>query len=148
MTGTISEGGLIVAVTVLPDYEVLVQVAHQAMEAVPAVSPTASEAERRRYYERRRSAGSKALDVYKPVIDELADMTQAAAFLGYVDAGTVRRKLWRHRKDGTPEWPAHDMKIARSPAWRYRTIVVHLAMSPGRGSPGIQRGPRQKKPAG
>jgi hypothetical protein len=76
----------------------------------------------------------------------MTDMSGAAVFLRYKDVGTVQKKKFRARKDGTPEWPEPDLVFGRSPGWRYRTIIVHLAMSPGRGSPGIPRGPRKTKP--
>jgi hypothetical protein len=93
----------------------------------------------------RRQAASKALDQWKPQIDQLTDMEGAAAFLGLAGADSVRRKRHRTRTDGTPEWPAEDKMFGRSPAWMFRTIVIHLAEAPGRGHPGMVRGPRKAK---
>jgi hypothetical protein len=165
---------VIVQVTVLPDYEVLVRAARAAITSIPPAPATASEAELRRYDkllrtligeaiadlatasaaerrhrdERARAAANRALDQWKPAIDELADISEAAAFLRFKDPGTITKKMQRTRHDGTPEWPEPDEMLGRSRGWTYRTIVREMAMAPGQGRPGIPRGPRQKKTAG
>jgi len=134
-----------VTATGLPGYEVLVQAARGAMAAVPPVSAAWGTLERTLYDGKRRKAASKALDQWAPAIDVLTDSAGAARFLGYKSAESVRRKVFRNRRDGTPEWPEHDEKYGRSRTWAYRTIVIHQAMAPGRGSAGITRGPRKNR---
>lgn len=86
-------------------------------------------------------AASRALDRWKPAIDQLTDQAGAAVFLGYTGgAGTVRRKRFRELADGTPEWPEPDRVFGRSPVWSYRKIILHLARAPGRGHPGATLG--------
>lgn len=83
--------------------------------------------------ERRRQAASRALDAWKPAIDELADFAAAARFLGVRDADTLRRRQFRVRLDGTRGWPGPDAELGASKGWYYRSIVLHEAMAPGRG---------------
>ena len=86
--------------------------------------------------------GDDALDAYAPQIDKLVDSAKAGPWVG-IKAGSISRKRQRTRVDGTPEWPAPDDTFGRSPVWSYRTLVVHLAAAPGRGHPGMARGPRK-----
>ena len=86
-------------------------------------------------------AANRALDRWKPAIDQPTDTAGAAAFLGYKNPATVTRMRApdRTRADGTPEWPAPDHRYGRSDVWRYRTIVLSRAAAPGRGHPGAPR---------
>lgn len=85
---------------------------------------------------------SRALDVYAPAIDQLADVTAAAEWLG-ISRASIYRERSRTRADGAPAWPASDATFGRSGAWRYRTLVLHRAGMPGQGSAGRGR-PRRK----
>lgn len=115
--------------TKLPDAAVLVEAAREAMRSVqgPPGDP--------KVIERRRKAASKALDGWAPAIDEVADLAAAATFLG-ARADSIRRRMWRARADGTPDWPPPDLELGQSKGWRYRTIVLHQAQMPGRGHRG------------
>jgi hypothetical protein len=165
---------VIVQVNVLPDCEVLVRAAREAITSMPAAPAsasaaemrlhdkelrtaigeaivdlaTANAAERRRRDERARAAANRALDQWKPAIDELADLTEAAAFLHFKDPGSITKRMQRTRLDGTPSWPEPDKTLGRSRGWTYRTIVREIAMAPGQGRPAIPRGPRKRKTAG
>jgi hypothetical protein len=91
-------------------------------------------------------AASKALDEYAPGIDQYVNTQGAAEFMGYADAGTVRRMRRRKRADGTAEWPAPDQEFGwqerhygpgpKWAVWKLRTIVLARAEAPGRGHPG------------
>lgn len=111
----------------LPSAQALIDVACEAMRAHPG-EPV--------------EAASQALDRWAPAIDQLADTSRAAAFLGYTSPHTVKRKRWRTRADGSPEWPKPEPgnTFGRSPAWPYRAIILHLAQAPGRGHPGMTLG--------
>lgn len=71
-------------------------------------------------------------------LDELLDAERAASWLGiatktvYVDSSRGR-------------WPAADLTLGRSRAWTRRTLVLHLAARPGRGTPGRPRVPRKPR---
>lgn len=80
----------------------------------------------------------RLLDQYAPEIDELADVSAAADWLG-ISASSIYRERSRQRADGSAAWPAPDAKFGRSGAWRYRTLVLHRAGMPGRGSAGRGR---------
>jgi hypothetical protein len=126
--------------TALPHADELIAAAKQAMEEaepLPA-NPAAATS-------KRRQAANRVLDQWKPAIDELTDPAGAAEFLGLAGRDSIRKKQFRTRIDGTPEWPEPDQRFGRSPAWAYRTIVIHLAEAPGRGHPGMVRGPRKAK---
>jgi hypothetical protein len=79
-----------------------------------------------------KTGGPTALDKYAPEIDQLTDTEGAGQFLGIKDR-SVRRSLGRIRADGTPEFAPPDQRFRRSPAWTYRTLVLHRAASPGPG---------------
>lgn len=84
-----------------------------------------------------RTRGPAALDAYAPAIDTLADTQTAAAWLGITPA-----TIYRHRRNpppGQPRWPQPDEIYGRSPAWTYRTLILHRAAMPGRGSAGRGR---------
>ena len=78
------------------------------------------------------------LDNYMPAIDELADVPTAAQWLG-ISPASIYRERSRRRADGAPAWPAADAKFGRSSAWKYRTLALHRAGMPGRGSAGRGR---------
>lgn len=158
---------MVVPATELPDYEVLVREAREAVAALLPIPPGASETEPLTDHQMRtaigraiaaglterdkaklRAVASKALDPWEPAIDELADISQAAEFLRYADPGSVLKRMQRTRQDDTPKWPEPDLQLGRSPGWSYRTLIVHLAMETGRGKPGVPRGPRKKTTAG
>lgn len=82
--------------------------------------------------------GPAALDVYAPAIDQLADVAAAAAWLG-VSRASIYRERSRTRADGAPAWPDADETAGRSGMWRYRTLVLHRASMPGKGSAGRGR---------
>lgn len=96
---------------------------------------------------KRRAAGNKFLDRYKPGIDQLTDISGAARFLGLKGPDSLRRRQFRKRADGTPDWPESDEVFGRSKAWTYRTIVLHQAEAPGRGHPGASLGRGRKTTA-
>jgi len=79
--------------------------------------------------------GPGALDRWMPWIDELTDIDGAARFLG-IQARSISRARLRIRADKTPEFPNPDRIFGRSPAWRFRTLVLARAASPGRGGSG------------
>jgi len=83
---------------------------------------------------------SRALDPWAPAVDELADAAAAARFLG-LKVTTVYMERWR----GT--WPPSDVPLGRSGLWRYRTLVLHRAQMPGRGSAGRGRPSRARTAA-
>lgn len=78
-------------------------------------------------------AASHALDRYAPAIDEQRDIRGIAAFLGLKSEHSLRRNKWRTRGDGTPAWPEPDGTYGGTDTWRLRTVVIHLAGSPGHG---------------
>lgn len=82
-----------------------------------------------------RAQGPKALDQYAPEIDELANMTEAAAFLG-IKPESLSRSRQKVRSDGSRYGPEPDRTFGRSPAWRYRSLVLHKVSAPGLGGSG------------
>lgn len=86
----------------------------------------------------------RALDAYAPGVDELIDAAAAAEWLG-ISVSSIYRERSRVRADGSPGWPEPDDKFGRSGAWRYRTLALHRATMPGRGSAGRGR-PRRTSP--
>lgn len=114
--------------TSLPEAAVLIEAARQAADETANLPGDPVKAA-----ERRRQAASRALDQWKPAIDELTDFTGAARFLGVRDAGTLRRRQFRVRLDGTKGWADPDAKLGGRKGWRLRTIVLHEALSPTRG---------------
>jgi hypothetical protein len=119
----------------LPDAKDLIAAARAAMADAQNI-PSAPAAAR----EKRRETANKVLDQWKPAIDELTDFAGAAAFLGLKGPDSLKRLKYSPRVDGTPGWPEPDQKFGRTPAWKYRTIVLHRAESPGRGHPGATLG--------
>ena len=89
-----------------------------------------------------REDAREALDAYAPAVDELADIAEAAAWLG-ISTASVYRERSRVRADGKAAWPEPDKTFGRSPAWTYRTLALYRAAMPGRGSAGRGR-PRRK----
>ena len=87
-----------------------------------------------------RGEGPRALDRWAPAIDQLTDLAGAARFLGLKGPDSIRRRMTRTRADGTRKWPVPDQRFGRSPAWTYRTLVLHYAAAPGRGHPGAALG--------
>jgi hypothetical protein len=85
-----------------------------------------------------RAQGPASLDVYAPAIDAPVDVAGAASWLGR-QRDSISRDRSRRLADGTPRWPRPDYPSGRSGSWRYRTIVMHLAALPGRGSAGRGR---------
>lgn len=79
-----------------------------------------------------RRDGPGVLDAYVPAIDQLADAPQIAGWLG-IQARTIYRERSRQR-DGRPAWPDPEPLPGRSPLWKWRTIVLHRAASPGPGN--------------
>lgn len=94
-----------------------------------------------------KSEGEAALDAYAPRVDEQIDMAVAGAWLN-IQAASISRMKQRTRRDGSPAWPEPDNTHGRSPVWSYRTLVLHLAAAPGRGHPGMPRGPRSESDPG
>ena len=95
--------------------------------------------------EARRRAASRALDQWKPGIDTLVDLSNAASFLGMRSYDSLKRNKYRKRADGSRMWPAADetggrVGRGRAERWTLRTIVIHRAESPGRGHPGATMG--------
>ena len=91
-----------------------------------------------------RASGPAALDTWAPAIDTLADATTAAAWLGIKPA-----TIYRHRTNppaGQPAWPPSDTP-GRSGCWTYRTLVLHRAAMPGRGTYGRGRPSPHSVPA-
>lgn len=78
--------------------------------------------------------GPDVLDRWAPWIDELTDAAGAAAFLGVKREAVYRAQL-RDRREapGGSQFPGPDRVFGRSRAWKYRTLVLHRAASPGRG---------------
>lgn len=120
----------------MPDAATLIGVARQAMREVQPVPRDPAAAA-----EKRHRAASKALDQYAPAIDELVDLAGAAAFLGLRGPDSLRRRQWRARADGTPDWPEPDVELGQSKGWKLRTIVLHQAEAPGRGHHGSALAP-------
>ena len=116
--------------TKLPDAATLIGAARQAMRDVQPVPRDPAKAS-----EKRRQAASRVLDEWAPAIDEIASLAGAAAFLG-ARTDSLRRRQWRARADGTPDWPEPDMELGHAKGWKYRTIVLHQAQAPGRGNQG------------
>lgn len=112
----------------LPDADELIAVAQGAL-----AGGTADDARR-------------ALDAYAPAVDTLVDAAAAAAWLG-ISPSSIYRERSRERADGTPGWPDPDRKFGRSGVWSYRTLVLHRATMPGRGSAGRGR-PRRAGQSG
>lgn len=88
---------------------------------------------------------TKHLGAYAPAIDELVDIPTAARWLG-ISPASIYRERSRQRADGAPAWPEPDAKFGRSHAWRYRTLVLHRAAMPGKGSAGRGRPRRNPSP--
>src|ERR1017187_961274 len=82
--------------------------------------------------------GPAALDAYSPAIDEDTDTAGAAAWLG-IERASIWRESHRRRPDAPPRWPKPDYPASRGGSWRYRTLVLHRASMPGRGSAGRGR---------
>src|SRR5580704_15044573 len=122
--------------TNLPDAATLIEVARQAMREVQPIPRDPAAAT-----EKRRRIAGKALDQYAPAIDEVVDLTGAAAFLGLRGPDSLRRRQWRARADGTPDWPKPDLELGQSKGWKLRTIVIHQAEAPGRGHHGSALAP-------
>jgi len=118
----------------LPDVSVLVETARKAMSETPAPADPVEAAEVRR------QAASKALDRWAPGIDEVVDLDGAAGFLGKTP-DYVKRRQYRARADGTPDWPKPDVAFGRSKGWTLRTIVVHQATGSRRGQHGSSLAP-------
>jgi len=87
-----------------------------------------------------REHGPGALDNME-WLDELADYTAAAAFLG-VDERTLRTEAGKTNADGSRKLPAPARRFGRSPTWTLRSLVLNRAARPGRGGKGIPRKPR------
>lgn len=121
--------------TSLPDAATLIAAARQAMNEIPA-----DPLNREKTTAARRRAASKALDQWAPAIDGQTDFAGAAAFLG-ARPDTLKRRRWRARADGSPDWPKPDIEVGRTPGWTYRTIVLHQAETPGRGRHGAATAP-------
>jgi hypothetical protein len=121
--------------TELPGAATLIEAARQAMREVPD-----DPLDRERTTARRRRAASSALDQWVPVVDEITDLAGAAVFLG-ARLDTLKRRRWRARADGTPDWPRPDIEVGRTAGWKYRTIVLHQAEAPGRGHHGQATAP-------
>jgi hypothetical protein len=136
---TYSEGA-VMPVPDLPEARILIDAARAAMEQVPPSSRDTPDQARLK----RRDAAGKALDRWKPGIDELADFAGVAAFLGLKGPDSVKRNRFRVRGDGTRAMPEPAQVFGRTPAWTYRSIVINQAEAPGRGHPGMLRGPRQQ----
>jgi hypothetical protein len=123
----------------LPPAQALIDIARTAaMKAAPAIPDDPDKAAEAR--ETRLQAAASALNQWAPAVDQMTDIAGAAAFLGRKSDHSIRRKRFRPRADGTMEWPEPDATFGRSPAWKYRTIVAHLAAAPGRGHPGATLG--------
>lgn len=97
------------------------------------------------------AAGARALDRYAPQIDAYADTATAAGWLtasGFrITPDSIYRERLRTRSGGEPGWPAPDLTAGRSGLWTFRTIVLHRASMPGRGTPGRPR-PARRREAG
>lgn len=119
----------------LPDAAMLIEAAREAMRTVRD-----DPLDREQTAARRRRVASKALDQWKPAIDEQTDLPGAAEFLG-ARLDTLKRRRWRARADGTPDWPKPDIEVGRTLGWSYRTIVLHQAEAPGRGHHGSATAP-------
>lgn len=85
-----------------------------------------------------RQKGPAALDAYAPAIDVATDIGGAAAYLR-IKPTTISSERSRRRPDGTRRWPKPDYPAGRSGSWRYRTLILHRAAMPGRGSAGRGR---------
>jgi hypothetical protein len=86
------------------------------------------------------------LNAWVPAIDQLADAETFAAWLG-IEADSIYQMQTRIRADGSTAWPEPrpEHVFGRSKTWPYRTIVLHRAAMPGRGSAG--RGRPRLRPA-
>lgn len=91
------------------------------------------------------------LNRYAPQIDAYADAATAAGWLtasGFrITPDSIYRERLRTRSGGEPGWPAPDLTAGRSGLWTFRTIVLHRASMPGRGTPGRPR-PARRREAG
>jgi hypothetical protein len=90
-----------------------------------------------------REHGPGVLDRYAPEIDELADTSQIAAWLG-IQPASIYRERARVREHG-PAWPPPVPLPGRSPLWTWRAVVVYRAAMPG---PGNRTTGAQRKQAG
>lgn len=67
-----------------------------------------------------------------PWLDDLADTRTLAAWTG-IEATSITD--YHTRKTGGPrKWPVPDEEYGGRPVWRFRTILLHRASQPGRGS--------------
>ena len=126
------------AEAILPDAAVLIEAARTAMREAQGTRRDPAK------------SANRALDRWAPGIDQLTDIAGAARFLGLKSVHSLRRNLWRTRADGTRAWPEPDQVFAGgfggdTPAWTYRTIVLHRAEAPGRGHPGATLGRDYRK---
>jgi hypothetical protein len=92
-----------------------------------------------------RAEGPAALNAYAPAIDQAVDVAGAARWTGRQPA-SISRDRSRRMPDGTPRWPKPDYPAGRTGSWHCRTIVLHLAALPGRGSAGRGRPAAVRKP--
>lgn len=74
------------------------------------------------------------LNEFTPGIDAMADTAEIAAWL-HMSPATIKRerKPDRARANGTT-WPQPDRRYGSTPAWTYRTVVLHRASQPGKGT--------------
>lgn len=121
--------------TSLPDAATLIAAAREAIASV-----TDNPLDREETTRRRRRAASAALDKWAPAVDEMTDRDGAAAFLG-ISRDLVKRRMWRARADGTPDWPKPDVEAGNARTWKYRTLAVFEASRPGRGRHGSATAP-------
>jgi hypothetical protein len=122
----------------LPDSRTLIEAARAAMNAVQPARGDTPDA----IAAKRRQAASRALDAWAPHIDELADFAGVAAFLGLKGPNSLKRNAYRIRSDGSRMMPDPDATFGRTPAFKYRSIVLSQAEAPGRGHPAMLHGPR------
>lgn len=121
--------------TTLPDAATLIEAAREAMSTVPA-----DPLDREKTIAKRRQAADTALDRWAPAIDEMTDLAGAAEFLE-ARLDTLKRRRWRARADGSPDWPKPDLEPGHAKLWTFRTIVLHQAGTPGRGHHGSATAP-------
>ncbi len=88
-----------------------------------------------------RRDGPGVLDGFKPEIDELADTSQIAAWLG-IQPASIYRERQRVREHG-PAWPSPVPLPGRSPLWTWRSVVLYRAAMPGPGN--RTTGPQRKR---
>jgi len=88
---------------------------------------------------------ARVLEACAPAIDEFAGVVEAAEWLG-ISPASIYRERSRVRADGAAAWPEPDRVFGRSSVWKYRTLVLHRASMPGKGSAGRGR-PRRNRQA-